>query len=311
MKEFLPKPIRKGDTIRLICPSGAIRTPDSLPRSVQTMEEMGFKVQVGEGCLRKYGYFGGTDEERAREVENAFMDDNCDAIVCIRGGYGTARCLSQLRYDLIAAHPKRFFGFSDITALHQAIHLKTGMITFHSPMPGYLTRPEDQYTRSYFMQAMTEESIEGTLKNPENDPAVCVQGGVAEGRLSGGNLSLVASLIGTPWEPDYTGKILMLEDVNEHTYRVDGMLSHLRNAGVFEKCAGVCLGQFTDCDNEDDRFGFTLRQIVEDLVVPAGKPVMMNMRFGHCTPTFTFPVGVKAVMNANFGIVSIENEEIH
>ena len=311
MKRILPPPVRPGDTVRLICPSGALRHPDEdIALSVSNMEKLGFRVELGPGLTRKYGYFGGTDRERAREVNEAFADPACRAIVCVRGGYGTARILSMLDYEMIRAHPKRFLGYSDITALHAAISQKTGIVTFHSPMPmsGSFLK---EYTREGVLSALCDPDPMWCLQNPAGDAPECVTPGRAYGRIAGGNLSLVASLIGTPWQVDWKGSLLFLEDVGEHTYRLDGMLTHLRNAGAFDECAGVCLGQFTDCTNEDDDFGFTIRQIVEDLIVPSGKPVVMNLRFGHTHPSMTFPVGMFAQMDASNGSICVKNAESH
>ena len=311
MDMILPRPIRTGDTVRLICPSGALRDPEAnIAQSVSNMESLGFKVQLGPGCGRKYGYFGGTDEERAREVNDAFRDDSCQAVVCVRGGYGTARILSMLDYDLIRAHPKRFLGYSDITALHAAISQKAGLVTFHAPMPMSDKLLED-YTRRGFLAALCDPEPDWTLENPPDDPFQCVVPGQAEGLIAGGNLSLVASLVGTPWQVDWKDKLLFLEDIGEHTYRIDGMLSHLRNAGAFDQCAGVCLGQFTDCTNEDENFGFTIRQIAEDLIVPSGKPLVMDLRFGHTRPTMTFPIGYPARMDARKGSISVKYIKKH
>ena len=295
------KKLKFGDTIGLIAPSGAVRTPGAVDAAVAETERMGFRVKVGESCYAKYGYLSGSDEVRARDVNRMFLDDEVDAIICVRGGYGTMRILDQLDYDAIAAHPKIFVGFSDITAMHIAILEKTGLATFHGPMAAsnWAGKPLIDFDRESLYKALMNAEPAGELLNPPEYPRQTVNPGVCEGQLVGGNLTLIAGTIGTPWQLDTTNRIIFIEDVGERTYCLDRMLTQMRLAGMFEKCAGVVFGDFADCPIEYPEFGCSLEEIINDVVKPCGKPIFTGLRCGHCTPKLTLPFGVKCRMDAD------------
>lgn len=294
------KKLKKGDTIGFIGPSGAVRTDDAIERAVRETERMGFRVKPGESCGQAYGYLSGTDELRARDLNHMFADDSVDAIFCLKGGYGAMRMLDLIDYYLIARHPKIFVGYSDITALHIAMLEKAGLVTFHGPMPVscWADGPMDDFTRDSLLNTLMGAPV-GEIRNPEGYARKTVSPGACEGLLVGGNLSLIVGLLGTPWELDTKGRILFIEDVGEKTYALDRMLTHLRLAGKFEDCAGVVLGDFKNCEIEYPDYGFTLEEIVRDVVVPCGKPVFSGLQSGHCTPKITLPFGVKCRMDAN------------
>lgn len=295
------KKLQFGDTIGFIAPSGAVRTEGAIEKAVAETERMGFKVKLGESVGQKYGYLSGSDEVRARDINTMFADDEVDAIFCIRGGYGTMRILDQLDYGLIARHPKIFMGFSDITALHIALLQKSGLATFHGPMPTacWAGKPLDAFSLASMYRALMHAQPAGELLNPQEYPKQTMQSGQAEGILVGGNLSLIAGTIGTPWELDTKGRILFIEEVGERTYCVDRMLTQLRLAGKFDDCAGVVFGDFADCPIEYPAFGLSLEEIIRDVVLPSGKPVFSGLRCGHCTPKLTLPFGVKCRMDAD------------
>lgn len=295
------KKLKFGDTIGLIAPSGAVRTEGAIERAVAETERMGFKVKLGEGAGKKYGYLAGTDEDRARDINAMFADDEVDAIVCLRGGYGAMRILDQLDYDLIAKHPKIFMGFSDITALHIALLNRCGLVTFHGPMAAanWSSKPLDDFSRNSMYQALMHAEPAGELRNPPEYPKQTVNPGQAEGVLVGGNLMLIASSLGTPWEIDARGRIIFIEEIGERTYCVDRMLTQLRLAGKFDDCAGVIFGDFADCPVEYPEFGLTLEEIIRDVVAPCGKPVFTGLRCGHCSPKLTLPFGVNCHMDAD------------
>lgn len=298
--------LKKGDTIGLIGPSGAIRTAGSLEKSVQMIEEIGFRVKMGESCGKVYGYLSGTDEVRARDVNNMFRDDEVDAIICVKGGYGTMRMLDRLDYEAVAANPKIFMGYSDITAMHIAFFEKAGLITFHGPMPASCwVDGLDEITLTSMLGMLMEYTPQQCIRNPEGKAHNTVNSGVCEGRLVGGNLSLIDGLLGTPYELDTKGKILFIEDIGEKTYRLDHMLTHLRLAGKFDDCAGVVLGHFTDCPIEFPEFGLSIEQIVRDVVAPCGKPIFSGFQAGHALPNLTLPLGVQCRMDADQGTLEI------
>lgn len=295
------KRLQLGDTIGLIAPSGANRTPGAVERAVEGTKRMGFCVKVGESCHARYGYLAGTDEVRAHDVNAMFMDDDVDAIICIRGGYGAARILDRLDYAAIAAHPKIFVGFSDVTALHLALLKECDLVTFHGPMAlsGWADHPLDDFSRNSLYTAIMEPAPMGDLINPPEYPRATVNPGVCEGQLVGGNLSLLASTIGSPWEIDTRGRILFIEDIGERTYCLDRMLTQLRLAGKFDDCAGVVFGDFADCPIEHPGYGLTLEEIIHDVVASCQKPIFTGLRCGHCTPKLTLPFGTNCRMDAD------------
>ena len=242
------KKLKFGDTIGFIAPSGAVRTEGAIERAVQETERMGFRVKLGESAGQKYGYLSGTDEVRARDINAMFADDEVDAIICLRGGYGAMRILDQLDYDLIRRHPKIFVGFSDITALHIALLEECGLVTFHGPMAAanWSSKPLDDFSRESLYRSVMHANPAGELANPPEYPKQTINPGVAEGQLVGGNLMLISSSLGTPWEINTKDRIVFIEEVGERTYCVDRMLTQLRLSGKFDDCAGVVFGDFAD-----------------------------------------------------------------
>ena len=295
------KRLKFGDTIGLIGPSGAVRKEGAVDRAAAYMEEIGFRVKVGESAHAKYGYLSGTDELRARDVNAMFADPQVDAIVCTRGGYGTMRMLDLLDYDVIRANPKVFVGFSDITAMHIALMEKSGLVTFHGPMAtSWNDDFPDGFTEPAFLNAVMRAEPLGELHNAPGYPArETVNPGCAEDVLVGGNLSLIAGTIGTPYEIDTKDRILFIEEIGERTYCVDRMLTQLRLAGKFRDCAGVVFGDFADCPVEYPEFGLTLREVIRDVAAPCGKPMFTGLQAGHVSPKLTLPFGVRVRMDAD------------
>jgi muramoyltetrapeptide carboxypeptidase len=192
-------------------------------------------------------------------------------------------------------------GYSDITAMSMAYYHLSGLPALHAPMPAscWIGDKFSEFSRWSMLYAMTDPKPLGYVANPEGHELVTISGGRCEGIMLGGNLTLVAGLLGTRFSPDYTGRILFLEDIDEHTYRLDHMLTQLRLAGVFDQCAGVVLGDFTDCKVEYPDFGLTLEQIVGDIIAPCGKPVLAGLRAGHCEPKISLPLGVRHALDAD------------
>ncbi|MGN1021425.1 MAG: LD-carboxypeptidase [Aristaeellaceae bacterium] len=292
--------LKPGDTLGLIAPSGVIRREGAIERAVAETVRMGFRVRLGESLGQKYGYLSGPDEVRARDVNAMFADDGVDAIICIRGGYGAMRLLDRLDYDMIARHPKIFVGYSDITALHIALLERCGLVTFHAPMAvsDWSDGPLDDFSREWMDRVLMHAQPAGELLNPPDYPRQTVHPGQAEGLLVGGNLTLIAGSLGTPWELDTKGRILFIEEIGESTYRVDRLLTQLRNAGKFADCAGVVFGDFAKCTMEYPDYALTLEEVIRDVVAPCGKPVFTGLRCGHCSPKLTLPLGVRCRMDA-------------
>ena len=297
-----PRPLRRGDTIGLVGISGAMHDPEvNFDKMMAVIDDMGYNVILADSCREQYGYLSGTDESRARGLNQMFRDDRVDAVVCMRGGYGVARMLDLVDFDAIRANPKLVLGYSDITALHTAIHELCGLVTFHGPMPCRGWMEFDDFTRESLVRAVTTTEPLGFITNPEGAAPKCIVPGKCSGMLVGGNLSLIASACGTPYALDVTDKILLLEDVGELIYRLDSMLTQLRQAGMFEKCAGIVLGGFTNCTEEYEDYALHLDDIIRDIIVPAGKPVLGNMSIGHMDTKITVPLGVQCRLDAEAG----------
>ena len=295
------KKLQFGDTIGLIGPSGAVRKEGAVDRAIQYMKDLGFNVKVGESAHARYGYLSGSDELRARDVNAMFADPEVDAIICTRGGYGTMRMLDMLDYDTIRANPKIFIGFSDITAMHIAFQERCGLVTFHGPMAtSWNDNFPDGFTKPAILNAIMRDEPLGELVNaPDYHARETVNSGCAEGMLVGGNLSLIAGTIGTPYEINTKDRIFFIEEVGERTYCVDRMLTQLRLAGKFDDCAGVVFGDFADCPVEYPEFGLTLEEIIRDVAAPCGKPMFTGLQAGHVSPSLTLPFGVKVRMDAD------------
>lgn len=294
----IPKPLFPGAKVALVAPAGPV-SPEKFGPAVRAVEELGLAPVVYESCRRAHGYFAGGDALRADDINRAFASPEIDGVLCIRGGYGVQRLMDRIDFDRIARHPKFFSGYSDITALHIVLNQQCGFVTYHTPMPSTeLCNHPDAFTLCSLRKALFGEPA-GVLHNPAELPIETLVSGCARGTLTGGNLSLVSSSLGTPYEIDTRGKILFLEDVDEAPYRIDGMLNHLKAAGKFRDCAGIVLGYWTDCTAEKPEQSLTLRQIFEELIVPEGKPAIMNLACGHSLPSLSLPLGMEAELDAD------------
>ncbi len=301
-----PKPLYKGARIAIVAPASGLKVvgeerEEKLKQCVAVLAELGLEAVLYPTCRTGYGYLGGTDEERAKDIMDAFTDPAIDGIFCLRGGYGVQRMLDLLDFEQIKENPKWFAGYSDITALHIALNQICDLVTYHAPMPSTEMIGEnfDAYSKEWLHKAMFG-GLQGEL--PSYTKCETMNGGKAKGILCGGNLSLVSSSLGTPYEIDTKDKILFLEDLNELPYRVDGMINHMRLAGKFEDCAGIVMGYYTDCEPEDTVM--TLKQIFKDLL-PKDKPVILDYTCGHDLPTMTLPLGKMAELDADAQTLTI------
>ncbi len=292
---FTPNPLFPGARVALVAPASAV-PEERLQRALEFVENLGMEPVAYPSCYfaNRDGYLAATDAQRAKDVMDAFADQSIGGVWCIRGGYGGHRILPLLDKEVVKANKKWFGGYSDVTALHTFFNQECGMVTYHCTMPS--TEPNlDEYTLSYLKKALFG-GLKGELAYSHE--VTTLVPGTAEATLCGGNLSLLAASLGTPWEIDTKGKILFLEDIGEKTYRVDSMLTQLRNAGKFRDCAGIILGAWTDCEPEYPEKTLLLPEIFEQLLVPAGKPILMDLPCGHCLPTLALPLGEKVRMDA-------------
>lgn len=206
----------------------------------------------------------------------------------------------MLDYNMIKKNPKVFAGYSDITTLHNVFNHKCKLITFHAPMPSTeLYNGADNYTLDYFKMNILSDEPLGILINPEGKEIKTLVGGKAKGKLAGGNLSLVVSTLGTPYEIDTKGKILFLEDVDENPYKIDRMLLQLKQSGKFKDAAGIILGDWSDCKAKEGNSSLSLMEVFEELIVPENKPTIYNLACGHCMPTMTIPLGENVIIDGD------------
>jgi muramoyltetrapeptide carboxypeptidase len=301
-QRILPPRLKKGDLIGLVTPGSSV-TEEQLNECILKLEEMGFRTTYMDSVLSEYGYFAGKDQERAHELMEMFSREDVDAIWCVRGGYGSIRILDLLDYNLIRKHPKVFIGYSDITALITAINQETGLVTFHGPVgTSDFNRFSKKSMKKVLMDAESPYKYpykrdKGTRDNPEYD-RYTLQGGQAEGILIGGNISVLDSIIGTRFEPDFKNKIVYLEDIGEKTYRVDKMVFHLLSGTNLKSAAGIVMGVFEDC-NVNEEPTLSLKQALDDLLLPLGIPVTYGLSFGHIKRMLTIPTGIRAAMDAD------------
>ena len=288
----------------MIAPGYAV-APEVLEEAKSALKYMGFKPVHTQRILGNHGYFSNTDEGRAADLNAMFTDPSIAGILCARGGYGCTRILHRIDYDTIRANPKVLIGFSDVTALLQAIHLQTGLVCFHGPVGSTLNDP---YSMDRLRKVVMEPKRRFEIKNKKtldpkykNDPVYeryVITDGTAKGRLIGGSLTLINALIGTPYEMDFTNSIVCIEDVEEAPYRIDRMLTQLIHGTTFTKAAGIVFGIFAGCDDSKNPNSFSLREVIKDRIAPLGIPAVYGMSFGHVESNFTFPIGIRAELNA-------------
>lgn len=302
---IVPKPLKPGDTIALIGVSGCIRSKErnaEVEASAAKLTALGFKVKVDPTCCSQYGYLSGTDAERAAAFNRAFADDSVNGVWCIRGGYGCIRLMDLIDWTMVSQHPKAFIGYSDITTLHSTLHQRCGFCTFHGPMPK--TDSFEDPSLSSLMHAIQGEP-DKELVNPDGSKLKTLVGGVAEGELVGGNLTLVTASVGTSYDLDVTGKLLFLEDVGEHTYSLDRYFQQLYLAGKLTQCAGIILGGFTDCEVEYPEYGLTLDEVLHDVFSKVHVPVVAGLQAGHLKHKLTLPLGRRYRLDADKGTIML------
>jgi len=303
----IPDSLYPGASVALVAPASAV-PEDRLQNALDFVRSFGLEPVVYPSCYfaNRDGYLAASDAQRAKDILDAFADPNIQGIWCIRGGYGSHRLLPMLDKELIRNNPKWFGGYSDVTTLHTYLNQECGLESYHCVMPS-TERNADAFTLTELKKALFG-GLSGTLSYPEGHSPHTLVPGKAGGVLCGGNLSLVIASLGTPWELDTRGKILFLEDIGEKTYRIDSMLTQLRNAGKFRDCAGIILGAWTDCEPEHPKDTLLLREVFEQLIVPAGKPAIMDVPCGHVLPTFALPLGRMCRLNADAGTIELGGE---
>jgi len=242
-----------------------------------------------------------------------FKNKNVKAIFCVRGGYGSGRLLDKINYKLIKENPKIFVGYSDITALQLAIFSHTGLVTFAGPMPAvdFWQDEVSKFTEENFWRLITSNKKIGKLINPNGEGFYLLAKGKTEGRLLGGNLALITSLMGTKYLPSFKNSILLLEDIGEPPYRVDRFLNQLRLGNILHDTSGIILGRFVDCyENDTSKKTLTLNQVITDYFEKLNKPVIYNFKHGHISENISIPFGLKCNLNASRGIAEIKESAV-
>lgn len=285
---IIPKGLKQGSTIGLVAPANY--TGDSIQYEIEYLINKGFNIIYGNSFYSKWYGFGGNDDIRAQDINDMFKNKNIDAIFAVRGGYGSIRFVDKLDYDTIKKNPKIFMGFSDITTLLIAINEKTGLVTYHGPMSSNF-KDIPLITENSFNKTILENNQFNLLEF--DDTFTIMKSGRGEGIITGGNLSLIASSLGTSYEINTDGKILFLEETGEASYRVDRMLQQLKLAGKFKNLKGIILGDFRGAKKEDPT-DMTLDEVFHDNFASLNIPVIKDFKSGHVRPFITIPIGVNA-----------------
>jgi muramoyltetrapeptide carboxypeptidase len=306
-----PPRLTRGSRIALVAPAGPLLERDDLTRAEALCRALDYEPVMGAHAGGHYGYFSGTDDARLADLNGALRDSAVDAVWCIRGGYGVTRILDGVDFEALARRPRPVIGYSDVTALLAAVVRRAGIVAFHAPT----ARAEmPLFSRRHFARVLTDPAPSGPFEPlpppadvlvPQANRVVTIRGGVAEGPLAGGNLTLLQCLIGTAYFPDLDGALLFLEDVNEDLYRIDRMLAHLRMIGALSRLGGVLVGRFTGLKRHMNDGALGVDEVLDHYFGPLGVPVAYGLPIGHIEDQWTMPLGVRARFDAGAGIVEL------
>jgi muramoyltetrapeptide carboxypeptidase len=301
----------------VIAPASAPPEPEKVDAAVAVLEGLGFKVRLARNARKRLGFLAGSDRDRAADLMRMFTDRRVNAVLCVRGGYGTARLLARLDYAAIRANPKIFVGYSDITSLHCAFLTRARLITFHGPMlnSDFANRAMPEFTLRSFLRTLGSTAAE--IRGPALDLTAGYTGktvqvlrpGLARGQLIGGNLTLLSTMMGTPWEPPFRNRILFFEDLAESPYRLDRLLTHLLNCGKLQQVAGIAVGINQDCDGpkvkKPAEYHQTAAEVLRERLRPLRIPVVTGLPFGHGPDNATLPIGARVTLDATRGRLSL------
>ena len=302
-----PKGLKFGDTIGLIAPASPVEE-EKIKKSQRYLENLGFKVKLGKSCFSKYGYLAGNDNIRSDDINKMFYDKDIQGIICARGGYGCLRILDKIDYSMIKKNPKIFMGYSDITSLHIALNQKSNLATFHGPMAASnMGDGLDDLSRKSMFSAFKNRPI-GCINNMQKELIKGINSGSCSGKITGGNLSLITASLGTNYEIDTRGKLLFIEEIGEAPYKIDRMLTQLKHSKKLHNCKGFILGDFNNC--EAGGSSLTLMEIILDTLGNTYKPIVYNIKSGHCSPNITIPLGIKSKIDADMGVLIIEESAV-
>ena len=297
-----PRRLAAGAHVALLAPSGPLIDRDDLPRAVELCRALGLDPVVMPHASERHGYLAGPDAGRLADLNAALRNPDIDAIWCLRGGYGLTRILDRVDFAALAARPLPIIGYSDITALLLAALAQANVVTFHAPN-ARTTLPD--FSARGLQRVLGIAEPAGRLEAAPDHAAVTLRAGIAEGPLVGGNLALIAALVGTPYLPSFDGTLLVLEDVGEAVYRIDRMLSQLRLAGRFDRLAGVVVGHFTEVPVPSADGAFGIEEVLRHYFEPLGIPIAHGMPVGHIDAQWTVPMGVRARFDAGQGTLDL------
>lgn len=306
-----PGRLRPGDTVGLFCPAAPAYNQETVKIAQESLLALGFQTKLGPHIYDRYGYLAGRDADRVSDLHTFFNDRSVKAIMALHGGWGCARLLPLLDYDLIQRNPKILIGYSDITALLLAIYAKTGLVTVHG-LVGSATF--NAYTVDWFKRVLMEgETV--TMRNPAEkgdnltqtqDRITTIRPGLARGRLVGGNLTVLSHLVGSPYLPDWKNTILFLEDTHEDIYRIDRMLTQLKLSGILNQIAGFVFGKCSSCGPSSGSYGsLTLDDVLTEHIIPLDKPAFSGAMIGHIRDKFTVPLGIDTEIDATAGTIRL------
>lgn len=304
-----PNKLKTGDTIGLVTPASPTSN-SNIEKSVESIERLGFKIKKSARLNSDFGFLAGKDQVRVDDIHEMLDDTEVKGIWCVRGGYGTARLLPFLDFEKIKVKRKPLIGFSDITALHNAIFKKTGLVGFHGPVG---TSEYTEYTKQGIFPMLTG-SLNKFIIQPNKKLAdgeiypTVIKEGIAKGRLIGGNLTVFASLCGTEYMPNCEGAILFLEDIGEVPYRLDRSLNQLKQSIDFSKLSGIILGNFFNCNPKSGMMSLGLKETFIESFRAYDFPIIYGYSFGHITNLCTFPLGAMAEMRTDDLTVKIIKE---
>ena len=302
-----PARLREGDTVGVVAPASSWENRSELLRGVAGLEAWGLRVKLGAHVNDRHGYFAGRDEDRAADFHAALADPEVRAIVCLQGGYGTPRLIPLLDENVFAGNPKAICGYSDLTTLHLAASRWGNVISFYSNgVTGIGAADVTDFSKASLKRALFSDEPYGSIGPNPDDPYVrTIVGGRATGRLIGGCAGLLSSAIGTRLQPDFRGRIVVLEEIENEGYILDGILTQIRNAGLFDGAAGIVVGDvkskwsggIAELSTED---------IVEEVLAPLGLPLIFGLPIGHNKHHATVPLGALATLDADKGTLIVE-----
>lgn len=302
-----PRHLEPGAALGIIAPASAPPEPKNVERAIAALEKLRFKIKLAKNVHKRHGFLAGSDRERAADVMQMFTDRKVGGILCVRGGYGTARLLPLLDFAAIKRHAKVFVGYSDITSLHCAFLVKSNLISFHGPMLNSDFAHDDMpaFTTQSFLRTLMRPELYGDIAIGYDGKVKTLRGGVANGQLIGGNLTLLCASLGTPWQPPFRGRILFLEDLDEVPYRMDRLLTQLLNAGLLQQVSGIAIGINKGCEDPQAKktkeYRQTLEDVFRDRLLPLKIPVVMDLPFGHIAHNATLPIGAHVTLDATNG----------